>query len=344
MDELRGALIGFGLAGSNFHAPLIDATAGLRLTTIVTANPERAARAAAEHPDARIEPSPDAIWKSREHDFVVVATPNDSHVPLARAAIDTGLAVVVDKPLAPTSAEAGALVEHAERAGVPLTAFHNRRWDSDQLTLRRLIDEGALGSIHRYESRFERWRPQLGGGVWRETTAAEQGGGVLLDIGTHLVDQALTLFGPAVAVQGEVDRRRGGAADDDDFVALEHAGGVRSHLWASVLAAAPGPRLRVLGSEAAYVVDGLDGQESALRSGARPGGAVAWGAEPRQRWGRIVRGDASEPVPSEAGGWPRFYELWEAALSGQGPLPVDPRDAVEALAVIERASGRASTS
>jgi predicted dehydrogenase len=335
--ELRAALIGFGLAGSVFHAPLIAATPGLRLATVVTANPTRADRARREYPDARVEACPEAIWaRAEEHDLVVVATPNDSHVELASRAIDAGLAVVVDKPLAPTSMQARELIERAERHGVALTVFHNRRWDSDQLTLRRLIREDRLGEVLRYESRFERWRPQVRTDSWRESSSPGDGGGVLLDLGVHLVDQALALFGPVRQVHGEVDHRRGGVAEDDAFASLEHVSGVRSHLWVSAVAAAPGPRLRVLGSRAAYVVPELDGQEDALVAGLRPGDPRAWGVEPETRWGRLVRGPDSEPVPPENGAWPRFYELLAGALAGDGPLPVDPGDGVAALEVLER--------
>jgi len=248
----RTALIGFGLAGSVFHAPLIAATPGLELSTIVTANPSRAEHAQSEYPGVRIEAGAEAIWeRAEDHELVVVAAPNEAHTELASHGIDAGQAVVVDKPLAPTSEAARRLIERAERKGVPLTVFHNRRWDSDQLTLRRLIADGELGEVHRYESRFERWRPERREDAWREATPPEEGGGVLLDLGTHLVDQALTLFGPVRAVHGEVAHHRGGPADDDAFVALEHESGVRSHLWASSVAAAPGPRLRVLGSQGA---------------------------------------------------------------------------------------------
>jgi predicted dehydrogenase len=336
--DLRVALVGFGLAGSTFHAPLIDATAGLELTTVVTADPQRAERARREYPRARIESEADAVWeRAAEHDLAVIATVNEAHAELASRAMDAGLAVVVDKPLAPTSAEARALVERAERRAVTLTSFHNRRWDSDQLTLRRLIADGVLGRVHRYESRFERWRPQPRPGAWRETTPPERGGGLLLDLGTHLVDQALVLFGPVTAVHGEVDSRRGGVADDDAFIGLTHESGVHSHLWASSVAAAPGPRLRVLGSDAAYVVDGFDGQEEALARGDRPVSGGDWGAEPRQRWGLLVRGESSEPVPSEPGAWPRFYSELEAALREGAAPPVDPADAVTVLELLERA-------
>jgi scyllo-inositol 2-dehydrogenase (NADP+) len=335
---LRAALIGFGLAGSVFHAPLIAATPRMALTTVVTANRSRAERARRQYPGVRIEARAEAVWqRAGEHDFVVIATPNDSHVELASRAIESGLDVVVDKPLAPTSGEARRLIEHSERRGAALTVFHNRRWDSDQLTLRRLVGEGALGEVYRYESRFERWRPELREDAWREKTARQEGGGVLLDLGTHLVDQALVLFGPVGQVYGEVDPRRGGPADDDVFLALHHTSGVRSHLWATAVAGASGPRLRVLGSRAAFVVQGLDGQEDALRAGLRPGGAGGWGAESAASWGRLVRGDESEPVPSAAGAWPRFYEELAGALQGEGPPPVDPWDAVRVLEVLERA-------
>jgi scyllo-inositol 2-dehydrogenase (NADP+) len=188
-----------------------------------------------------------------------VATSNATHLPLGLAAVQAGLAVVVDKPLALTAAKGRRLVTAARERGVLLTVFHNRRWDGDLRTLQRLLDADALGSVHRFELRFERWRPALRPGAWRELERPEAGGGLLLDLGSHLVDQALLLFGQPRSVYAEVDRRRAGVQGDDDvFVALEHPGGVRSHLWASSLAAQVGPRLRVLGDRGAYVKHGLD--------------------------------------------------------------------------------------
>jgi len=335
---LRTGLIGYGLAGRSFHAPLIAATPGLELASVVTGDPGRAAEARRSHPGVRIEPDAESLFaRAGEHDLIVVASPNTAHAELAGRAIEAGLAVVVDKPLAPTAAEARALVDKAKAARVPLTVFHNRRWDSDQLTLRRLIGAGELGDVLRYESRFERWRPQRRAGAWRMETPPERGGGLLLDLGTHLVDQALVLFGPVRSVYGEVEHRRGGPADDDAFVALEHESGVHSHLWASELAAAPGPRLRVLGSAGAFTVEALDSQEDALRAGARPGGAERWGVEPESRWGRLRRGDANETVQPERGDWPRFYSELVAALTSGAELPVDPSDAVAVLEILERA-------
>jgi scyllo-inositol 2-dehydrogenase (NADP+) len=336
--DLRAALIGFGLGGSVFHAPLIAATPGITLATVVTGNPDRADAARRDYPQVRVEAQPDSIWeRPEEHDVVIIAAPNETHVELAGRAIEAGVATVVDKPLAPTSEAARELVQRARARRVPLTVFHNRRWDSDQLTLRRLLREGRLGDVRRYESRIERWHPELRPGAWIEATPPSAGGGVLLDLGTHIVDQALALFGPVRHVYGEVERRRGGPAEDDTFLALEHASGVLSHLWASVVAPTAGPRLRVLGADAAFVVDEPDGQEDAIRTGHMPAASNDWGAEPRERWGRLVSGDRVEPVPSVNGAWPRFYELLVAALRDGGPLPVDPRDAVAVLGVLERA-------
>jgi predicted dehydrogenase len=345
MAELRGAVIGYGLAGSVFHAPLIAATPGLRVGMVVTGNPERQAAAGRAYPDAAVASNADEVFeRAADHDFVVVAAPNDVHVTLAREALEAGLPVVVDKPFAPTADEARSLVERARDLGVPITAYMNRRWDSDQLTLRRLLQEGKLGNVLRYESRLERWRPALSEPrPWSETSPPEAGGGILLDLGTHLVDQAMLLFGEVTRVYAELFNRRGGGADDDAFVALEHASGVRSHLWTSLLAASPGPRLRVLGDQAAYLVTAVDGQEEALVSGARPDDGGDWGTEPREQWGRLTTGEGTEQVPSERGDWPRFYSQLEGALREGSPLPVDPRDAVAGLEILDAARRSAAT-
>ena len=336
MEAIRVGLIGYGLAGRVFHAPLISATPGLELTTIVTADPERRARAVADFPHARVAPRPEAVWEdAEEHDLVVVASPSGSHVSLAAAALEARLAVVVEKPLAPTVAPARALVEQAVEAGVMMTVFHNRRWDAEFLTLRRLVAEGALGEVARFESRFERWRPQRVRGAWREELSTDEGGGVLLDLGAHLVDQAVTLLGPVSHVYAEVASRRGGS-DDDVFMALHHRAGALSHLWCSAVAAAPGPRLRVLGSAGGFVVEDLDGQEDALRAGHRPD-EPGFGVVAPERWGRLVHGDGGEPVPSERGCWSAFYEGVVRALVDGAPPPVDPVAAVVTLDVLEAA-------
>jgi predicted dehydrogenase len=335
--DIRVGLIGYGLAGSAFHAPLIAATPGMTLAAVVTSNPERAAQARAEHPGVAVVDSADRLWeRAAELDLVVVASPNRTHVPLGLEALQAGLAVVVDKPLAATSADARRLVDEARRRGLLLSVFQNRRWDGDFLTLRRLIAEGALGEVHRFESRFERWRPAPKPG-WRERGDPAEAGGVLFDLGSHLIDQALVLFGPVQHVYAEIDRRRPGVeVDDDAYLVLTHASGVRSHLWTSLAAAEQSGRFRVLGSRAAYVKTGLDVQEAALRAGARPGSSE-WGAEPPDHWGRLGAGDEWQPVPTERGDYPAFYSAIAAALRDGTPPPVDPADAVRVLEVIEAA-------
>ncbi|GAB3155199.1 Gfo/Idh/MocA family oxidoreductase [Microbispora hainanensis] len=344
LPEIRVGLAGFGPAGSFFHAPLIAATPGLRLAAVVTRDPVRAERVRADHPGAAVVPAADDLWD--RCDLVVIASPNRTHVPLATEALKAGLPVVVDKPLAGAAAEARDLVRLARDRGLMLTVFQNRRWDGDFLTLRRVLPE--LGEVHRFESRFERWRPVPKGG-WRESGGPEEVGGTLFDLGSHLVDQALRLFGPVSHVYAETDVRRAGVRNDDDaFVALTHRNGTRSHLWMSAVAADLGPRFRVLGSRASYVKWGLDPQEERLRAGERPdaaafgpgGGADAgagWGAEAPDRWGTLgAEGDVRR-VPTEPGAYQRFYEGVVACLRDGAPPPVEPDDAVDTIAVLEAA-------
>lgn len=341
-SDLRVGLIGFGLAGESFHAPLIAATPGLRLTAVVTANAERRERARRDHPEARVVESADWLFRhAGELDLVVVASPNRTHVELAQASLAAGLPVVVDKPLAASAAEARQLAGEARRRGLMLTVFHNRRWDGDFLTARRLLADQALGRVLRFESRFERWRPLPKPG-WRELAAPEEAGGVLYDLGSHLVDQALLLLGPVTHVYAELDRRRPGAeVEDDVFVALLHASGVRSHLFMSAVAGQPGPRLRILGDRAAYTKFGLDVQEDALRAGARPG-TPGWGEEPPEQWGRLGVGDDVRAVPTEAGAYPRFYSEVVSALRDGAPPPVDPAEAATGLEIIAAAQRSAA--
>ncbi|MER6030387.1 Gfo/Idh/MocA family oxidoreductase [Streptomyces sp. NPDC001851] len=338
---LRVGLIGYGLAGSVFHAPLIAATEGLTLDTVVTSRPERQEQARAEFPGVTPVATPEELFERADRlDLVVIASPNKTHVPLAATALRTGLPVVVDKPVAATAAEARDLAALAEERGLLLSVFQNRRWDNDFLTLRRLVSQGDLGDVWRFESRFERWRPQPKGG-WRESGDPAEIGGLLYDLGSHVVDQALVLFGPAAEVYAETDIRRPGAeTDDDTFIALTHANGVRSHLYVSATTAQLGPRFRVLGSRAGYVKHGLDPQEAALREGLRPG--PRWGTEPESLHGRIGAGESpvtggGTPVPTLPGDYPAYYAAVARALTGAGPNPVTALEAAAALDVLEAA-------
>lgn len=348
------ALVGYGLAGSVFHAPLIATTEGLALDTIVTSNPERQEQARAEFGDGvRFTATPEELWaRADELDLIVIASPNKTHVPLATAALKAGLPVVVDKPLAGTAAEARELGALADERGLLLSVFQNRRWDNDFLTVRKLLAEGELGDVWRFESRFERWRPQPKGG-WRESGDPAEIGGLLYDLGSHVVDQALVLFGPAASVYAETDIRRPGAqTDDDTFIAITHTNGVRSHLYVSATTAQLGPRFRVLGSGAGYVKHGLDPQEADLREGKRPGSTADWGVEPESLWGRVGAGGPSQtfstggespltgggrPEPTLPGAYPAYYAAIAAALRDGAPNPVTAHEAAAALDVLEAA-------
>ena len=342
---VRVAVIGYGLGGSAFHAPFVSTTPGLELAAIVTREGERQQRVARDYPGVRIVDDVERLWDADAGiDAVAISTPNRTHVPLALSAIEAGKHVVVDKPLAPSSKEAREVATAAKRRGVVLAPFQNRRWDGDFKTLRRLLDEGALGTPYRFESRFERWRPAATGG-WRERGGADEAGGLLYDLGSHLIDQALVLFGPALDVYAELDQKRQGVqADDDTFVALTHGSGVRSHLRMSAVVAQPGPRYRVLGTSAAYTKWGLDVQEAALRAGARPNGAD-WGAEPPEAWGALGTDGDLQRVPTERGDYGEFYAEFLRAIRTGAPPPVEPNDAVATLEIIEaaRESARART-
>ena len=331
----RIALIGYGTAGAVFHAPLIAATPGLVLAAVVTSSAERAEAIGQRYPDATVIASPEALWaQAADFDAVVIASPNATHAPLARAAIAAGLAVIIDKPMAATTADADRLIAEARAAGVGLTVFHNRRWDSDFLSLAALMADDALGDIRRFESRFERWRPEAKPG-WKRDTGADAGGGILFDLGSHLIDQARVLFGPVARVYAELEARyEAGGVDDDSFVALEHASGVRSHLWMSSVAPLAAPRLRALGRRAGYEKYGMDPQEEALRAGHSPA-EPDWGHDPVA--GQIAAGDDVTPHTTTPGDYGAFYRGVREALAGAAPMPVAAEDARAVLAIIEAA-------
>ena len=339
---IRTAVIGFGTSGRIFHAPFLDADPEFSLDVIVTRDASRRAAAATRHPLARVFASPDDLWAdAAELDLVVIGSPSGTHAALADAALDAGLDVVVDKPFAVTADEGRALIAKAERLGRRITVFQNRRWDGDFLTLRELVAQGALGDVRRFESRFEWWQPEPAAS-WKTETAAAEGGGILYDLGTHLIDQAMQLFGPVADLYVEIARRRpDAAADDDVFLALEHGSGVTSHLWMSAVAPLFGPRFHVLGSRAGYATWGLDVQEPSLLAGALPGDP-GFGETPEARWGILGADGDTRPVATKQGDYGEFYRLLAVALRDGGPLPVDPVDAVAVLEVIEHAHAAAS--
>ncbi|NNM97196.1 MAG: Gfo/Idh/MocA family oxidoreductase, partial [Candidatus Dormibacteraeota bacterium] len=336
MTRIGVGLVGYGLAGRVFHAPLIAAAPDLELRAIVTADRGRRAQAESDFPEAVVVSGPEQLW-TRPIELVVVATPNHLHFPNTMSALEQGRHVVVDKPMALNSEEAIAMIERASSSGRLLTVFQNRRYDNDFLLLRRLLAADELGGLLHLESRFERWRPELHPGSWREELSPEAGGGLLLDLGSHLIDQALQLLGTPTAVYSELAVRRPGAvADDDDFVALQFSGGRSAHLWMSAVAPVAGPRFRAWGRVGALETFGLDPQEGQLRSGLRPG-HEGYGQATGQQVARLSKGGPAIPVGLPPGGYPEFYSAVARAIRGGGEVPVAASAGLEALAVVEAA-------
>lgn len=332
---VRIGLAGYGLGGRYFHAPLLASAAGCEFFGVVTTSPERR-RQVAEDLACRVFASLEDLAEAGA-EAVAISTPAASHVTLTQQALRLGLAVACDKPFALDAHSARDTVRLAERLRVPLTVYQNRRWDSDFRTLRELLDKGSLGALTRFESRFERFKPESG--------PSAAGGGTLLDFGSHLVDQALLLAGPVRGVYAEMHfRSDADGLDDDVFIALTHHNGVRSHLWGSWRQGAPGPRLRATGTSGTYVIQDVDGQEAKLRGGATPASAAgSWGAEPARRWGRLLRGGTAQPVPSARGAWTLFYPAFAAAVRGTQSVPVDPWDAVATATLLDAARVSADT-
>jgi scyllo-inositol 2-dehydrogenase (NADP+) len=328
---IRTGLIGYGLGGMAFHAPLIDAVPELELAAIVTS---RAGPVLERYPQVQVVPDVATLLADPDIRLIVVSTPNDTHFPLAKAALEAGKHVVIDKPFANTVAEAEALIRLAEARGTLLSVFHNRRWDGDFLTLRTLRDQGKLGEITLYEARWDRFRPGLRDS-WHET--AGPGGGNLIDLGPHLVDQALTLFGRPETVTADIIAQREGSLVDDYFELTLHYGRMRAILSSASIVPAPRPRFAVHGTQASFVKYGIDPQEAQLRAGARADDPDHGVEEPAQ-YGVLVSSDGSkQPVPSERGDYRRFYSGIAQAIEAKASLPVPPADALAGLRIIELA-------
>jgi predicted dehydrogenase len=340
-DLIRTAVLGYGTSGRIFHAPFIHADPEFSLDVVVTSNRERAAQVCATYPSTEVLASAEEVFARADGlDLVAIGTPPNTHADLATAALEAGLDVIVDKPFTVSSAEGRELVALARRLGRRLTVFQNRRWDGDFLTLRTALNTGALTDVARFESRFEVYSPQPRVS-WKSGTPAEAGGGVLYDLGAHLIDQALTLHGPLDPDQAPyaelATRRPGAVAPDDAFVALHHASGVTSHLWMSTLCAQPGPRFRVLTPTGGFVTHGLDPQEAQLKAGANPGDdGFGHYAEP------AVIGTPDQPGSAtiEPGDYASFYRAVASWILRHGDAPVDPEDSVGVIELIERLQQR----
>ena len=331
-DTYRVGLVGYGFASKTFHAPLITATPGLELVAVSSSN---AQKVRADLPDVAVEADPKALFGRPDIDLVVIPTPNETHYPLAKAALNAGKHVVIDKPFTVTLREGRLLKSLADASGKLLSVFHNRRWDSDFLSVRELLESRQLGRLVHFESHFDRFRPEVRD-RWREQ--AKPGGGIWYDLGPHLLDQACVLFGMPQAILLDLANRRDGAQVDDDFHALLDYDGMRVVLHAAALVAAESPRFTLHGTHGSYVKFGLDPQEDRLKAGETP--APQWGEDGRHGILTLREGEEGTPLthytyPTLPGDYLAYYAGVRDALRGEADNPVPADDALAVMQLLE---------
>ena len=329
---MRVGIAGYGLAGRSFHGPLLKGC-GFEVTAIATSNATRARQAKDDFPLTNVVPDFSSLLQ-HNLDLIIIATANKVHAEQAHAAISAGIPVVIDKPAGRTASETAEIFAAAERAGVPITVFYNRLWDSDALTIKQVVRDGLIGKPFRLDSRFERFRPQRNPAAWRENESPENGGGLLLDLQTHLISTALDWFGAAELTNAHIRSIRG-ESEDDVVLTLKHASGVDSYLSASAISGNPGPRIRVLGSEGALVIEDLDPQEALLRSGEFPEGGI-WSVPTSSR-AFIYRGDIREEIVAQPGNYGKFYIAVKEALATSSPLPISKEQVMSVAQIIDEA-------
>jgi scyllo-inositol 2-dehydrogenase (NADP+) len=328
-------LVGFGIAGRTFHAPVIRAVPGLHLTCIVQRTGDSAGE---KYPDVRVVRNVDEMLADQNIRLVVIATPNATHFELAKQCLLAGRDVVVDKPFTNTFRDAQELDQLARSEGRLLSVYQNRRWDGDFLTVQHLIGSGALGRLALFESHYDRYRLARRPGQWRET--AGPGSGVLFDLGPHLVDQALLLFGLPEAIAADVRIEREDAVVDDAFDILLRYPKLTVLLRATMLALTPGPRFVLNGTLGSYIKHGMDPQEDALKAGAQPG-IPGWGQEDETHWGTLTlageNGAVRRQVRTEPGDYREFYANVRDAILLKTPLAVSAQHAAQVIRLLELA-------
>jgi predicted dehydrogenase len=330
--KLKVGIAGYGLAGRSFHAPILAGT-NFEVTAVLTTNDVRKRHAKEDFPTVKIVSTIEELC-DQDLDLIVIASGNQVHLSQALTAINAGIPTVVDKPMGINVAQTREILDAADSAGVAVTTYFNRKWDSDILTLKRVIRDGQIGRVIRMDSRFERFRPQLNSQSWRENNSPEDGGGLLLDLMPHLISTAIECFGPANLKSSSIRSVRGGA-DDDCVLVLAHETGVESILSASAVVGAPGPRLRVIGSEGAFVVNELDAQEALLRAGKAPKGGK-W-EEDTSSQAFIHRGDSVEEFKTDPGNYASFYSLVHEAIVNKTAMPISPEEILAVAQIIDKA-------
>lgn len=330
--KLKVGIAGYGLAGRSFHAPILAGT-NFEVTAVLTTNDVRKRHAKEDFPAVKIVSTIEELC-AQDLDLIVIASGNQVHLSQALTAVNAGIPTVVDKPMGINVAQTREILDAADSAGVAVTTYFNRKWDSDILTLKRVIRDGQIGRVIRMDSRFERFRPQLNPQSWRENNSPEDGGGLLLDLMPHLISTAIECFGPANLKSSSIRSVRGGA-DDDCVLVLAHETGVESILSASAVVGAPGPRLRVIGSEGAFVVNELDPQEALLRAGKAPKDGK-W-EEDTSSQAFIHRGDSVEEFKTDPGNYASFYSLVHEAIVNKTAMPISPEEILAVSQIIDKA-------
>jgi scyllo-inositol 2-dehydrogenase (NADP+) len=331
---VRVGLIGFGLAGQAFHAPVIRGVAGMELACILE---RHGSRAQEKYPRVKVARNLDELLSDSTIRLCVIATPNGSHFELARACLLAGRDVVVDKPFAPTLRESKELVQLAAEHRRLITVYQDRRWDGDFQTVQNLIGSGALGTIAEYECRYDRFRLEPKANAWRER-ADQPGAGVLFDLGPHVIDQALVLFGEPTAITASAFRQRETSQVDDSFDVCLKYPRLRAMARARIIAFQPGPHFLIHGTKGSFVKYGMDPQEPRLRGENVPDGldwGADWGEEPGENWGTLsLAGKPSERIRTERGDYRGFYSNVRDAIEKKFPLAVTPEQALRTMRAV----------
>lgn len=350
MQKIRTAIIGYGLSGRVFHAPLLMALDAFSVTAIVTSDPLKQVQAARDFPLAKILSNADALFQSAlsDVDLVVIASPNTAHFPLAKTALELDCHVVVEKPFTVTAEEGLKLAKLAKEKALSLSVYHNRRWDGDFLTVKSLVASGKLGKLVHFESHFDRYRPEFKPGAWRE--AELPGSGILYDLGSHLIDQALYLFGMPEALYCELLNQKGGAVDDGFWLSLHYPQGPRVILCSSSLVKEPSARFTLYGTEGAFVKYGLDPQEPIIKTLITSAESeedykalqlrltsANWGLETSESYGLLNVAEERTAYTTLRGDYLDFYRGVASAILKGEKSPVTAEEGAAVIAIIEAA-------
>ncbi len=333
MKPITTAILSYGMSGEIFHAPLLAAHAGFTLSTVVQRN---SMTANIRYPDAKIVRDIDAVMQDKTIELVIVNTPNGTHYPFATRALDAGKHVVVEKPFSVTTEEADGMITLAKKAGKLLTVFQNRRWDGDFLTLKKVVQDNLVGSIAEFELHYDRYRNYIEANTWKEESAP--GTGILYNLGSHMLDQVLVLFGMPTEVDARIGAQRpGGKVDDYYDIRLQFAG-FHAIVKSSYLVREPGPRYILHGIDGSFVKYGLDPQEQALKEGKQPG-STSWGYEPMEYWGKLNATVGSVHVEgtieTELGNYLAFYDNVYDVIRNGKELLVKPEESRDGIKIIE---------